>query len=1294
MASPLRGLDAFTEAERAVWEGRELERNELAGMVLADGFRAGLLFGELGVGKTSLVRAGLLPHLREHGVIALACDDLLSPAESFARALTGFGIEVNPGEQAVAFLTRVVANSAAGQQFVFVVDDVDLATHDDRAIGELADIFAKVVSRSAGRARFLFVAASERFHTIGALERRTGSLFPPSNRFELSRFSLETASRVLDRLLSQSGSAADAALIDAVVHGIAQPSGVLAADLQLCAMAMRDLGIDSTSELQELGGASELESAWLHAACAATGNERSALRLCAELATHRPRVKSSAAIARDIGVNSGFADRAFVELEARGVVARGDAEATTWRLRHEVLAPRVRELAAPARASARRAFDLLGSKTAPHERLTLGELYALRREGIAPVTGDEIDLVQRSTNYYMKLGAVIAAVPIVILVMILISLRSRVFFDLEPAAGGDHVVVRSGRAGLSGFRWIPGSGYGRIVADPGLTRSMVAPEMWSKIAKRDIGATKANWGASLTPIMAPQLAGLVAYATSGSDATLEGLRKTAKDPEDLAELLAALRPIARATPAEVQMIEAAMATSNPAVQRAAVAVAGSAAQRHDGYRDTLLRALTSGDAELRRIAFATVRGLGERGHALFVAALAQGSEPTARRELLAETAQSPQDAPPSATTAAAVLSDPDSAAAFADKARAQLKTALAADSSGTAPVLVGLIAQDRTPAEARIFAAQLLRDLEPMPKLANIVEAARAAFSAKSVAVRAAALPLYAKVDPERAGGELATLLDDKKLDKPLKIAAALAWGEIATVNRGAAEKAIGDLLKEEDAEIRAAAATAAGKLGRTYQDRLVKMVHEENYVVRVGAASGLASTTLSGGSAGVGIDGIALLWREKGRPRRDAVKVWSQLARKKPFPQVVMYLTSAAIVPEDPALHPIAVEGLCNAALAGSNDARPGLRRAADDLSLDVRRIAMSCVANGPDPAKNGAAIAMKLIKDPNSEIRADAARVLAFPTGPAKRSATPPETFVTLLDDPDRDVRVVAIRAIGALGKEAPKTAAGAMAKRFEHGDDAEKLAVLHAARLVGAADVFAVAVADNSPAVRIAAVDAALGSGLRTGATLSAALADVDRQVRKAALERVAAGKDKIETSVLDRALTLAVRDPDPELSQLALTTIARVAPVDAVKARLRRALTSKRESERVQAAAATIGLLDRDAPLIAALLEPLLDDASRDVRVAMLPALAAAYAKTHTLRKLADLIVGAETDAMRRLVAAAALATLANTDPSSATAAQKTLIAIKRPAMAHSVAMLIAGLIDSKGDATAFLQELIP
>src|SRR5215204_3124386 len=131
--SAVRGLDAFGEEERDVWEGGEAERDELARIVTADGFRAGLLFGEPGVGKTSLVRAGLIPYLRDHGIVALACEDLTQPGASFAAGLSAFGIEQNAGENPTQFITRAVANSVQGQQFVFIVDDVDMLCIDERA---------------------------------------------------------------------------------------------------------------------------------------------------------------------------------------------------------------------------------------------------------------------------------------------------------------------------------------------------------------------------------------------------------------------------------------------------------------------------------------------------------------------------------------------------------------------------------------------------------------------------------------------------------------------------------------------------------------------------------------------------------------------------------------------------------------------------------------------------------------------------------------------------------------------------------------------------------------------------------------------------------------------------------------------------------------------------------------------------------------------------------------------------------------------------------------------------------
>ncbi|MCE9580758.1 MAG: hypothetical protein K8W52_47030 [Deltaproteobacteria bacterium] len=1294
-ASPVRGLAPYTEAERDVFFGRDRDRDELVRMVVAEGFRAGLVYGETGVGKTSLLRAGVIPHLRDHGVIVSICEDASQPAESLANGLATSGLIANSGETALAFLARAVSSALAGQQFVFVLDDADQYCTDDARIAEIGELFARVVTRSGGRARFLFACGAEQVHHLGHLERRTGSLFPPPARHELMRLAPIDATAVLDRMLSLAGITADAPLADAIATGLGRGGPVLPTDLQIAALAVRELAISSTAALAKLGGAGELERAWLEGACRATGNERLGLRLVAELATVDAPPRTAAWLGERMGLDTGVAMTMLTTLEERGVVrALGDGAFT---LRHPVLAPRVRELTAPARAAARRAYDLLGSKTANRERMTWRELRALRAEGIAPMTDDEKAVVARSRRFYWTIAGAIAAAPIALCIVMWLAMRGRTYFDIEHRAGGDRIVVRGGRAGLSAFHWLPGK-FGEVIADTGLSRAMVAPEAWEAIGDHARGGG-GGWADELTGIAAPQLGGLVEYATTGDEATLTRLGKAARDPDDVAELLIALKPIARGTPAEIALIEGALAAPSPAVQKAAVAVAGAAAQRKDGiYQDTLIQALTAKDPELRRIAFTAVRGLGEaRARPLFAAALAKDPDAAARRELLVEVSSAVTDDAPTPSTAVSVLADPASTPAMRARAEIQLTRAFNVDAAAAANAAAGLIGDDKAPTDARVLAIRLCLDADDLPQSDALATAARAAYGAKAEAIRAAALPLYARVDPTRAGGDLATLLDDRKASRAMRSAMATAWGELTRTKAAAASVALEKLIKDAQPEVRAAAAAAYGRLGRVAQDPLIKMVKNERSDVAVGAAQGLAASAEVGASVGVAVDGIAQLWKQKGGPRRAAAKIFARLAKRKTLAGAVMdYLSSAARSPEDAGLHPLGVEGLCNASIAGVAAARANLARVTDDPSADVRRLVMRCVADGPDPAKNGVAIAARLVKDSEPAIRAEAARVLAMSADRGgKVSGGVGDALVALAEDGDRDVRLIAVRALSGLGTTAPPATAAALARAFERADEGEKLALLRAARAIGDADLVAIAIADGAPLVRIEAVDTAIATGGRAAATVSAALADADPQVRRAALARLAEHPDKLEPAAVERALSLAVRDPDPDLSQLALTTLARVGAKDAVAARLGRSLASRAERDRAQAAAAAIGLVDRDPELATKLLTPLIDDPSHDVRVALLPSLAAVYAKTNSPDKLAALLRTAETDADRRLIATAAFVTLARTEAGKA-AAESTLTAIAKNGepMAARQARLALGLIAASADGIGFLQQLVP
>src|ERR1700760_3937913 len=89
-ANPWLGLASFTEDTRTYFYGREEEVAELARRVQRRLLT--VLFGQSGLGKTSILRAGLVPRLREQGYcpvyVRIAYDaDAPAPAEQIKEAI-------------------------------------------------------------------------------------------------------------------------------------------------------------------------------------------------------------------------------------------------------------------------------------------------------------------------------------------------------------------------------------------------------------------------------------------------------------------------------------------------------------------------------------------------------------------------------------------------------------------------------------------------------------------------------------------------------------------------------------------------------------------------------------------------------------------------------------------------------------------------------------------------------------------------------------------------------------------------------------------------------------------------------------------------------------------------------------------------------------------------------------------------------------------------------------------------------------------------------------------------------
>ncbi len=114
---PYKFLDYFTEKDQSLFFGRESEVELLLSKIT--NHRSFIIHGRSGVGKSSLIRAGLLPALKKHGHQSFVIRSFLDPAEELRQILRSFVPELysqDSSEQIQTLLTRL--NETRGDHLI------------------------------------------------------------------------------------------------------------------------------------------------------------------------------------------------------------------------------------------------------------------------------------------------------------------------------------------------------------------------------------------------------------------------------------------------------------------------------------------------------------------------------------------------------------------------------------------------------------------------------------------------------------------------------------------------------------------------------------------------------------------------------------------------------------------------------------------------------------------------------------------------------------------------------------------------------------------------------------------------------------------------------------------------------------------------------------------------------------------------------------------------------------------------------------------------------------------------
>ncbi len=387
---PFRGLAPYDENSAALFFGRADEIQTLERLVCKEGDQVVALTGESGVGKTSLLRAGLLPVLAKRDVVGVylsSYDDI--EQELWQAAGRVRGEPPAPGDGPSDYLVRLAQNSNAGALLILDHLETVLAAEpgEDAVLGELAQLLTKVCNKAGPRLRLLFCVDRGSFHRLDLLYKAC-NLTPAAGAWmELGRLSQENATQILEQTAVGTGTFFEAGLASLMAGDLCREQGCLPADLQIVARMAVDTRLTSLRRYERSGGAAMLLHNFI-AHALRVGGGRPALRIL--LTSARAADLPADQLAARAGLPVPVVEQALGPLTTLGVLRKiPSGSVDRYALAHPCLAARIEEFAATEVGAAHDIRRVLRRRILSGQRLSLPEIRRVRRHLGGDLAPDE-----------------------------------------------------------------------------------------------------------------------------------------------------------------------------------------------------------------------------------------------------------------------------------------------------------------------------------------------------------------------------------------------------------------------------------------------------------------------------------------------------------------------------------------------------------------------------------------------------------------------------------------------------------------------------------------------------------------------------------------------------------------------------------------------------------------------------------------------------------------------------------------------------------------------------------------
>ena len=283
----LRGLLPFEEGDELPGRARDVQ--ELNTLVASSAFRFGVLWGESGCGKTSLLRAGLAPQLRNENFLPLYIGKpTKEPREAMRAALKRESPD--SGERADEDLKQLLRAAAPkGKKVVILLDQFEeffLTNRTPRSRSSFVKWLGEAVAEEDLPVAFLISIRADFFAQLQNLAPHVPDPTSPRSTYQLQNFDADQAKQIFVAAAKADAILFEPALIEAVVSDLETEEFIRPAELQIVGTRLKRKNVLKLTRYEVLGRARGILSSYIGDEIRQSANEQTArlvLRLmCAD----------------------------------------------------------------------------------------------------------------------------------------------------------------------------------------------------------------------------------------------------------------------------------------------------------------------------------------------------------------------------------------------------------------------------------------------------------------------------------------------------------------------------------------------------------------------------------------------------------------------------------------------------------------------------------------------------------------------------------------------------------------------------------------------------------------------------------------------------------------------------------------------------------------------------------------------------------------------------------------------------------------------------------------------------